>query len=175
MLPPGLPHSSIPQTFRVSLLCLCSPWGGWESDTAERLHFHFHALEKEMATHSSVLAWRIPGTGAWWAALYGVAHSLIRLKWLSSSSSSSVNMSIPASQFIPPILFPLWYLCLFSTSVPLFLFCQYIHLYHFSRFDTYTMLYDINFSLSDLTSSCMTVSRSIHVSENGKISSLFSK
>ena len=27
------------------------------------LFFHFHALEKEMATHSSVLAWRIPGTG----------------------------------------------------------------------------------------------------------------
>ena len=26
-------------------------------------NFHFHALEKEMATHSSVLAWRIPGTG----------------------------------------------------------------------------------------------------------------
>ena len=25
--------------------------------------FHFHALEKDMATHSSVLAWRIPGTG----------------------------------------------------------------------------------------------------------------
>ena len=25
--------------------------------------FHFHALEKEMATHSSVLVWRIPGTG----------------------------------------------------------------------------------------------------------------
>ena len=25
--------------------------------------FHFHALEKEMATHSSVLAWRISGTG----------------------------------------------------------------------------------------------------------------
>jgi len=31
----------------------------------ERLpfHFHFHTLEKEMATHSSVLAWRIPWTG----------------------------------------------------------------------------------------------------------------
>ena len=26
--------------------------------------FHFHALEKEMAAHSSVLAWRIPGTGS---------------------------------------------------------------------------------------------------------------
>ena len=25
--------------------------------------FHFHALEKEMATHSSVLVWRVPGTG----------------------------------------------------------------------------------------------------------------
>ena len=29
----------------------------------KRLHFHFHALEKEMATHSSTLVWRIPGTG----------------------------------------------------------------------------------------------------------------
>ena len=45
----------------------CSPWGRWESDMAERLDslftFHFHALEKEMATHSSVLAWRIPEMG----------------------------------------------------------------------------------------------------------------
>ena len=38
--------------------------------------FHFHALEKEMVTHSNVLAWRIPGSrGAWWAAIYGVAQS----------------------------------------------------------------------------------------------------
>ena len=43
----------------------CSPRGRWGSDTTERLHFHFHfhVLEKEMATHSSVFAWRIPGTG----------------------------------------------------------------------------------------------------------------
>ena len=41
--------------------------------------FHFHALEKEMATHSSVLAWRIPGTVAWGAAVYGVAQSRTRL------------------------------------------------------------------------------------------------
>ena len=33
----------------------------WLSDFS--FPFHFHALEKEMATHSSVLAWRIPGTG----------------------------------------------------------------------------------------------------------------
>ena len=41
----------------------CNSWGREESDTTARLHFHLHALEKEMATHSSVLAWRIPGTG----------------------------------------------------------------------------------------------------------------
>ena len=40
-----------------------SPWGRKELDMTEQLHFHFHSLEKEMATHSSVLAWRIPGTG----------------------------------------------------------------------------------------------------------------
>ena len=39
----------------------CSPWGREELDMTERLHFQ--ALEKEMATHSSVLAWRIPGMG----------------------------------------------------------------------------------------------------------------
>ena len=33
----------------------------WLSDFT--FTFHFHALEKEMATHSSVLAWRLPGTG----------------------------------------------------------------------------------------------------------------
>ena len=36
--------------------------------------FHFYALEKEMATHSSVLAWRIPGVGSLVAAVYGVEH-----------------------------------------------------------------------------------------------------
>ena len=45
-----------------------------------------------METHSSVLAWRIPGMGgAWWAAVYGVAQSRTRLKRLSSSSSSMTH------------------------------------------------------------------------------------
>ena len=38
--------------------------------------FHFHALEKEMATHSSVPR----DGGAWWAAIYGVAQGRTRLK-----------------------------------------------------------------------------------------------
>ena len=54
--------------------------------------FHSHALEKEMATDSSVLAWRIPGTGgASWAAVSGVTQSQTRVKRLSSSSSSRLS------------------------------------------------------------------------------------
>ena len=52
--------------------------------------FHFHALEKEMATHSMVLAWRIPGTGE----PGGVTQSWTGLKRLSSSSSSSSLTSL---------------------------------------------------------------------------------
>ena len=48
-------------------------------------------LEKEMATHPSILAWRIPGTGDWWAAVYGVTQNRTRLKWLSSSRSCSCS------------------------------------------------------------------------------------
>ena len=42
----------------------CSPQGLEELDATDRLPFHFSlpALEKEMATHSSILAWRIPWT-----------------------------------------------------------------------------------------------------------------
>ena len=50
--------------------------------------FHFHALEKEMATHIRVLAWRI----------YGVTQSWTRLKQFSSSSSSKP----PTEQIISP-------------------------------------------------------------------------
>ena len=47
-------------------------------------------MEKEMATHSSVLAWRIPGMEeAWWAAVCGVAQSRTRLKQLGGGGSSS--------------------------------------------------------------------------------------
>ena len=60
--------------------------------------FHFHVLEKEMAAHSSVLAWRIPGTaepGGMHSPVYGVAQSRTRLKRLSSSSSSSKQTLMP--------------------------------------------------------------------------------
>ena len=50
--------------------------------------FHFHAL-KEMATQSSVLAWRIPGTGEAGGLPSMGSQSRTRLKWLSSSSSTA--------------------------------------------------------------------------------------
>ena len=63
--------------------------------------FHFPALEKEMATHSSVLAWRIPRDGgAWWAAIYGVAQSQKRLKQLSSSRSNLYNIVWVGQKFV---------------------------------------------------------------------------
>ena len=44
--------------------------------------FHFHVLEKEMATHSSVLAWRIPGTGEPGGLLsMGTTHSYQKNLW----------------------------------------------------------------------------------------------
>ena len=42
--------------------------------------FHFHALEKEMATHSSVLAWRIPGTGEP-SGLPSMGWQIVRHNW----------------------------------------------------------------------------------------------
>ena len=55
------------------------------------LTFHFHALEKEMATHSNVLAWRIPGTGEPGGLPSMGSQSRTRLKQLSSSSSSGAG------------------------------------------------------------------------------------
>ena len=55
--------------------------------------FHFHALEKEMATHSSVLAWRIPGTGEtggcrlWGSHRVGHNWSDLAAAYMSSSTS----------------------------------------------------------------------------------------
>ena len=68
--------------------------------------FHFHGLEKEMATHSSVLAWRIPGMGEP-GGVSGVAQSRTRLKRLSSSSSSSSSFYPVAnnSLFLMQIVF----------------------------------------------------------------------
>ena len=81
----------------------CGPWDGgawWAAvhgvaKSRARLSdftftFHFHALEKEMATHASVPAWRIPGMGEPGGLPSMGSQSRTRLKRLSSSSSSSL-------------------------------------------------------------------------------------
>ena len=68
--------SAVPDGNPLQYSCLENPMdgGAWQAavhgvaKSRTRLSdftfsFHLHALEKEMATHSSVLAWRIPGTG----------------------------------------------------------------------------------------------------------------
>ena len=68
----------------------CSPWGHWELDMTEQLHFPFSLScigeGKGNPLQCSCLENPRDG-GAWWAAIYGVAQSRTRLKWLSSSSS----------------------------------------------------------------------------------------
>ena len=65
---------------------------GWTRLSDFTFTFHFLALEKEMATHSSVLAWRIPGTEEPSGLPSMGSQSRTRLKRLSSSSSSSSLM-----------------------------------------------------------------------------------
>ena len=69
----------------------CSPWGLEESDTTEQLLFHF-SLSCIGEGDGNPLQCSCPENprvgGTWWAAVYGVAQSRTRLKWLSSSSSN---------------------------------------------------------------------------------------
>ena len=68
----------------------CSPWGGYQSDTTERLHFHFSlsCIGEGNGNPLQCSCLENPRDGgAWWAAIYGVTQSWTRLKRLSSSSS----------------------------------------------------------------------------------------
>ena len=68
----------------------CSPWGREESDTTERLHFHFSLScigEGNGNPLQCSCLENLRDGGAWWAAVYGVAQSRTRLKRLSSRSS----------------------------------------------------------------------------------------
>ena len=70
----------------------CCPWGCEESDTTERIHFHF-SLSCIGEGNGNPLQYSCLENprdgGAWWAAVCGVAQSRTRLKRLSSSSSTT--------------------------------------------------------------------------------------
>ena len=100
------PHSS---TFAWKIPWTKEPSGlqsivSLELDTTEQHHFHFYALEKEMATHLCSCLESPRDGAAWWAALYGVAQSRTRLKRLSGSSNSSKDVHVlgfGTCQYVP--------------------------------------------------------------------------
>ena len=66
----------------------CSPWGRWESDTTERLPFHFSLSLIGEGNGNPLQCSCLENPkdrGAWWAAVSGVSQSRTRLKRLSSS------------------------------------------------------------------------------------------
>ena len=78
----------------------CSPWGRAESDTTEQLHFHFSlsCIGEGNGNPLQCSCLENPRDGeAWWAAVYGVAQSRTRPKWLSSSSRVSKTDETAAS------------------------------------------------------------------------------
>ena len=73
----------------------CSPWGREESDTTERLHFHFSlsCIGEGNGNPLQCSCLENPRDGsAWWAAVYEVAQNWTRLKRLSSSSSGRARI-----------------------------------------------------------------------------------
>ena len=67
----------------------CSPWGRYELDMTERLHFHFSISRIGEGNGNPLQCSCLENPrdrGSWWAAVYGVAQSRTRLKRLSSSS-----------------------------------------------------------------------------------------
>ena len=82
----------------------CSPWGLWESDTTEQLHFHFSlsCIGEGNGTPLQCSCLENPRDGeAWWAAVSGVTQSRTWLKWLSSRSRSR-RVSMMAHQVKNP-------------------------------------------------------------------------
>ena len=78
----------------------CSPWGCYQSDMTEQLHFHFSpsCIGEGNGNPLQCSCLENPRDGeAWWAAVYGVAQNQTRLKWLSSSSSSALISWVPNS------------------------------------------------------------------------------
>ena len=80
----------------------CSPWGLEQSDTTERLHFHFSlsCIGEGNGNPLQCSCLENPKDGgAWWAAVYGVAQSWTRLERL--SSSCSITKNLPEMQINP--------------------------------------------------------------------------
>ena len=106
----------------------CGLWGHTESDTTERLHFHFSLSRIGEGNGNPLQCSCLENPrdgGAWWAAVYGVTQSRTRLKWLSSSSSSREEIRItlvallqgifPTQGLNPSLLHCRWFFTIWAT------------------------------------------------------------
>ena len=80
--------------------------GSWTRLSDITFTFHFHALEKEMATHSSALAWRIPGMGEP-GGLPSMGSHRVGHDWSNSAAAAAAANSVTLS-----------HLCAFSHAIP---------------------------------------------------------
>ena len=88
-----------------------SPWGRDESDTTERLHFHFSLSCIGEGNGNSLRCSCLENPrdgGAWWAAIYGVTQSRTRLKRLSSSMYGCDSWTIKKAECQRIDAFELW-------------------------------------------------------------------
>ena len=79
------------------------PWGREESDTTERLHFHFSLSCIGDGNGNPLQCFCLENPrdrGAWWAAIYGVAQGRTWLKQLGSSSSMCIELMMPSNHLI---------------------------------------------------------------------------
>ena len=104
------------------------PWGcsSWTRLSDLTLTFHFHALEKEMATYSNVFAWRIPGIGEPGGLMSMESHR-VGDDW--SDLAAAAACAITAESLFPCLDFVRFYLydtgMLLTASKPTFFFSMY--------------------------------------------------
>ena len=119
----------------------------------------FYSLVLVSTVQQSQWAARIPASPLFWipfpfrsihslkytSQCYTVGAHQLSVLYIAVCKCQSQFSNSSYPPFLPPVSTRL-----FSASVSLFLLCKYAHLYHFSRFHIYALIYDICFSLSDL-------------------------
>ena len=114
----------------------CGPWGREESDTTERLPFHFplSCIGEGNGNPLQCSCLENPRDGgAWWPAVCGVTQSQTRLKWLSSSSSMHNNKQ---KEMLYLCLYILHLIRMWSKNIRRYIYiciyiymCVYIYIY----------------------------------------------
>ena len=120
----------------------CSPWGtkSWARQSDFTFTFHFHALEKEMTSHSSILAWRIPGTEET-SGLLSLGSHRVGHDWSDLAAAASLfqlHLFLDCSLLLSAGLQVIFDLSLSSWILS---FASYFLIYHPKYFSIYSLLF----------------------------------